>query len=185
VGSCLRLLSVLHRERSAVSKLADPEKVSPVMVPSYKTYRPVSPVASRTHAAIKRSDTSAEKLLLKTLQKLGVRYHRPKRPLSGNPDLVFYRRKVAVFCDGDFWHGRNWPQRRAKLMTGANAGYWVPEIEYNRRRDRQNSRLLSRKGWVVIRLWESIILGDPIGCAGTVLRALSRNPTAHRGQIGI
>lgn len=168
----MRLLSILHRERAAVSELADPEKVSPIMVPSYKTYRPVSPVASRTHAAIKRSDTSAEKLLLKTLHELGVRCHRPKRPLSGNPDLVFYRKKVAVFCDGDFWHGKNWTVRREKLLAGHNADYWVSKIEYNRRRDRQNMSVLKKAGWKVIRLWESDILRNPVTSATKVVKAI-------------
>jgi DNA mismatch endonuclease (patch repair protein) len=85
---------------------------------------------------------------------------------------VFQRKKVAVFCDGDFWHGMNWSRRREKLLGGWNADYWISKIEYNRRRDRQNPRILKKAGWKVIRLWESEILRDPIAAATKVFKKI-------------
>jgi len=73
-----------------------------------------------------------------------------------------------VFCDGDFWHGRNWQSRRKKLQQGANASYWVAKIASNIKRDRKNNRLLEKSGWHVIRVWETDILKDPIPVARLV-----------------
>jgi DNA mismatch endonuclease, patch repair protein len=151
-------------------------------VPTYGERVPASKGRSRAKSTLKRSMTKPEVVLLSALRSVGVRCYRTKRNFPGKPDVIFQRKKVAVFCDGDFWHGRNWPQRRARLMTGANADYWVPKIEYNRRRDRQNNLLLRAEGWVVIRLWESIILRDPMSCAEKVRRTLSKTlqPTAGK-----
>jgi DNA mismatch endonuclease, patch repair protein len=143
-------------------------------VPRYGLRTPASPTSSHAAAAIRRSKTTPEVLLARALRLLGIRYRPIKKQLPGRPDFVFQREKVAVFCDGDFWHGRNWPQRRAKLHAGSNADYWVAKIDYNRRRDRQNRRLLNEAGWTVIRLWESDILSDPTAAAARVARACQR-----------
>jgi DNA mismatch endonuclease (patch repair protein) len=80
----------------------------------------------------------------------------------------------VVFCDGDFWHGRDWEERREKLKAGANAEYWVAKIGRNIERDRKQEALLRESGWVVLRFWESEILADTEGVAGRVLAALQR-----------
>jgi DNA mismatch endonuclease (patch repair protein) len=80
---------------------------------------------------------------------------------------------VVVFCDGDFWHGRDWLRRRRKLVAGANAAYWVAKIAANIARDRRNTRLLRHQGWTVVRLWETDILARPAGAVEIVLEALS------------
>jgi len=143
-------------------------------VPRYGLRTPASPASSRAAAAIRRSQTTPEVLLSRALLSLGIRCRLTKKQLPGRPDFIFQRKKVVVFCDGDFWHGRNWPQRRAKLRAGSNADYWVAKIDYNRRRDRRNRRLLNEAGWTVIRLWESDILGDPLVAAARVARACQR-----------
>ncbi|MGH2544322.1 MAG: DUF559 domain-containing protein, partial [Ardenticatenaceae bacterium] len=81
-----------------------------------------------------------------------------------------------VFCDGDFWHGRNWKARYPRLKAGSNARYWVHKIRYNISRDKRQTRELRTAGWTVIRLWETDILRDPIECAMQVLRMLRRRP---------
>lgn len=79
-----------------------------------------------------------------------------------------------MFCDGDFWHGRDWNRRRSKLQRGANPQYWIAKIERNIARDRQNAQKLRRAGWKVVRLWESDILADSFKAAATVARLLER-----------
>jgi DNA mismatch endonuclease (patch repair protein) len=83
------------------------------------------------------------------------------KALPGKPDIVFSSSRVAVFCDGDFWHGRDWRRLSRKLHSGTNASYWIPKIKANRNRDRRNDRLLKRQGWTVIRIWEKDIRDNP------------------------
>lgn len=103
----------------------------------------------------------AERLLRSTLWRAGLRFRVHARRLPGTPDVVFSAARVCVFCDGDFWHGRNWPRLRRQLMTRNNAVYWVAKILSNRRRDRRTDELLRLAGWDVQRYWETDILRSP------------------------
>lgn len=79
------------------------------------------------------------KHLCKELRRLGLYYHKNTPGLPGQPDIVFRSAKVAVFCDGDFWHGRNWRTLRGSLSKGTNSAYWIAKIRSNMQRDlRQN-----------------------------------------------
>jgi DNA mismatch endonuclease (patch repair protein) len=100
-------------------------------------------------------------MLRRALWRLGLRYRKNVKSLPGKPDIVFFRNKVAIFCDGDFWHGREWPKLRAKLKRGSNSNYWLQKIRSNIERDRRNQALLEKSGWLVIRLWESDIKRSP------------------------
>lgn len=91
--------------------------------PQYGNRHPASLKASLTGKGNKRSGTRPEKLLINTLRKFGVEAHSSKRFLLGNPDIVFWKRRLVIFCDGDFWHGKNWIKRREKLKAGSNSGY--------------------------------------------------------------
>jgi len=91
---------------------------------------------------------------------MGLRFRKNVRDLPGKPDIVFTKQRVAVFCDGDFWHGRDWPARKRKLHKGANALCWTKKIGANIQRDRLLDQDLKRLGWKVLRLWESDILED-------------------------
>jgi DNA mismatch endonuclease (patch repair protein) len=118
------------------------------------------------------SDTSPEKVLRQALWRLGLRYRLHAKELPGKPDVVFRRQRVAVFCDGDFWHGKDWGERRRRLSEGANADYWVPKIEANMARDLRHTAALEALGWRVVRLWESEINADPAVAADRVQQAL-------------
>jgi DNA mismatch endonuclease (patch repair protein) len=120
------------------------------------------------------SDTAHERLLRARLWRRGVRYRKNVRSLPGKPDIVISTARVVVFCDGDFWHGRDWQQLSRKLRAGTNASYWIPKIKSNRDRDRRNNRLLERKGWTVIRLWETEIHSDPERAAHAVEEIVRR-----------
>lgn len=140
-----------------------------------KYYKPSSEKASQALSKIKATETKGEKLLRSTLWKLGLRFRKNVKSLPGKPDVVFPREKVAVFCDGDFWHGRKWAKDRRRLQQGPNAPYWVAKIAANRERDRRYNRELRRAGWSVVRMWESDVRADPQGAAEAVARiVLSR-----------
>jgi DNA mismatch endonuclease (patch repair protein) len=103
---------------------------------------------------------------------MGCRYRKDVSTLPGKPDIVFPGAKLAIFCDGDFWHGRDWESRRQKLSRGTNSDYWLAKIQRNMERDRDNTRLLSEMGWTVLRLWETEIRAAPQALARKVIDAL-------------
>jgi DNA mismatch endonuclease (patch repair protein) len=119
-------------------------------------------------------DTKAELLLRGALWRRGLRYRLHARELPGTPDIVFKTPKVAVFCDGDYWHGRNWKQRKVKLAKGHNASYWLSKIESNRKRDRRIAKQLGKLGWTVVRVWETEVLRDVEAAVRRVEAALVR-----------
>ena len=119
-------------------------------------------------------------VLRSTLWRLGRRFRTHVSGLPGRPDVVFSRHRVVVFCDGDFWHGRNWPKVRRQLAGRSNGDYWIAKIEYNRRRDRKQERAISRDGWKVLRMWETDILRDPLAAAQLVCTVLEGRTTEVR-----
>jgi DNA mismatch endonuclease (patch repair protein) len=106
-----------------------------------------------------------------------MRFRKNVSSLPGKPDIVFPAHKVAVFCDGDFWHGRNWRKDKARLSKGPNAPYWVAKIQANRDRDKRHVRELTKRGWTVIRFWDSDILQDPHRVANEILRLIKSKST--------
>lgn len=137
-------------------------------MPSFRGLKPASWTASEALAGNKRADTSCEIELRRALWRRGLRFLKNVATLPGNPDIVFPRQRVVVFCDGDFWHGKDWGTRKRKLKRGHNAAYWVAKIQNNIRRDRRNERLLRTQGWRVVRLWESDVLAGPKKAAAAV-----------------
>lgn len=97
----------------------------------------------------------------------GLEWEGHARDLPGRPDFVFRNAKVAVFVDGDFWHGWRFPQWRDKLSEK-----WEAKIDGNRRRDARNRRFLRRMGWRVVRFWEHQVAADIDACVARVVRVL-------------
>ena len=127
-------------------------------MPSYTTLAPASHRASAAaRGSSKKKNTACEIVLRKALTALGLRYRIDAADLSGRPDIVFRTARVAVYCDGDFWHGRNLEKRLAKLSTGHNAPYWVAKIQGNVGRDARNTTALEVAGWLILRYWETDI----------------------------
>lgn len=145
--------------------------------PSFKGLTPSSADASKAKKANRCRDTAPELLLRRELWRRGMRYRVHSRRLPGNPDIVFPRQKLAVFCDGDFWHGRNWPSLQGKLRAGTNGAYWVAKIARNRRRDRETGRRLAALGWRIARLWEGEVRHDPAAAAELVKRLVAASPS--------
>lgn len=141
--------------------------------PSFQGLRPASALASKVKSRNRATDTSHEVLLRKALWKAGLRYRKNVRTLAGKPDIVFHRQKVAIFCDGDFWHGRGWEKLKAKLNAGHNAPYWVKKVQANQERDLRNTQRLQSDGWLVLRFWETDIKRSPEAILQNVRSALA------------
>lgn len=150
--------------------------------PNFKSYTSSSKQASRILAGVKREDTRCEVVLRKSLWRMGLRYRKHVAGLPGKPDIVFTKGKVAVFCDGDFWHGRGWKSRKNKLREGSNSSYWIAKIQSNMERDKRNEAELRSSGWTVIRIWESDILRDPDSAATAIAGAISKLSSDRGGD---
>jgi DNA mismatch endonuclease (patch repair protein) len=154
----------------------------PEKTPSYKGLKPASEVASKAKRSNTRTDTKPELMLRKKLWQNGLRFRKNVKSLPGKPDIVFIKARVVVFCDGDFWHGRNWESRKTKLEGGTNSEYWVAKIAMNIERDKRNTALLEALDWLVLRVWEGDIkksLETVAGNIETVVRgrlAVANNP---------
>jgi DNA mismatch endonuclease (patch repair protein) len=112
-------------------------------------------------AAVKGRDTSPELALRKALHRRGLRYRIHPGKVAGRPDIVNRRRRIAVFVDGDFWHGNpaDWKRRGFDSMEdqfrSAKRERWVAKLRRNIERDREVTELLQSEGWTVLRFWES------------------------------
>lgn len=118
-------------------------------------------------SSIHGKDTSIELLLRKALWKEGIRGYRLSMKLPGRPDIVFPKYKVAVFCDGDFWHGYKFEEWKGRLSP-----HWLKKIQGNIERDKKNESKLMNSGWTVIHFWESEILKDVEMCKRKVISEL-------------
>lgn len=117
----------------------------------------VSPeVRSRIMSAIKGKNTKAELMVFRELRRRRISFQKHHKRTLGKPDICFPRKKVAVFVDGDFWHGYRYPVWKDRL----GSDYWRQKIERNISRDRRNFAKLRRNGWKVLRLWEHQLYGD-------------------------
>lgn len=142
--------------------------------PSFTGLRPASKSASASaRGASRKADTRCELALRRELWRQGFRYRLHVSGLPGRPDIVFPRKRVVVFCDGDFWHGRDLEDRLAKLSRGHNSTYWVAKVQRNVTRDRENERALEAAGWTVVRVWESEVLRGPGQAADRIAKTLA------------
>ena len=123
--------------------------------------------------AIRGKDTSIELKLRKELWHRGLRYRKNYKKACGRPDIAFVGKKVAVFCDSEFWHGYDWNIRKEQIQT--NRDYWIPKIERNIERDRTVNSTLESEGWVVLRFWGHDIQKNVEGCADIIEQTLKQS----------
>lgn len=100
-------------------------------------------------------NTKPERIMFNLLEESGLKFKKHYQ-VSGKPDIVFLNHKLAIFIDGEFWHGKNFDEWSSKLSK-----FWYKKIFGNIKRDRENHRFLRKKGWHVMRLWDKKILKDP------------------------
>lgn len=142
-------------------------------VPSFKGFQATSPAASHVGAGNRGTNTAPERLLRSAIWREGLRFRLDGADLPGKPDITLLRARIVIFCDGDFWHGKDWKSRRERLARGSNARYWVAKIRRNMERDRAVDRQLRKLGWTVIRLWESEVRNDSAQIAQRIARLIA------------
>ena len=120
---------------------------------------------------VKNKDSEIEITLRKELWRRGLRYRKNVKTITGKPDIVFKGKKVAVFCDSEFWHGYDWEHRNLEIKSRRE--FWVPKIERNIKRDREVSEMLEAEGWIVLRFWGRQIKKNTAGCVDIIERTLA------------
>lgn len=120
---------------------------------------------------IKAKNTTPEIILRKALWNEGIRYRKENKGIIGNPDIVIKKYRLAIFIDGEFWHGFNWKEKKGKIKS--NREYWIKKIEKNIARDKLNNQLLKEQNWIVLRFWEHEIKRDLKKCVEKVKNVLS------------
>lgn len=123
-------------------------------------------------SSIKSKDTSIELVLRKALWNKGIRYRKNYKELPGTPDIVLTKYKIAIFCDSEFFHGKDWEVLRPKLETGKNSDFWINKIGRNRERDDEINKKLLFEGWTVIRFWGKDIKKRTDECVKVVEEAI-------------
>ena len=134
-------------------------------------------LVSRIMSSVRSKNTEPELVLKRYLRRLGKRFQCQPVGMPGRPDFAFPIHRVAVFVDGDFWHGRQWRLRGFRTLSVQfsslrNRKYWVRKITSNMKRDARSTRQLRRLGWKVVRVWEHDLKSNPRRCVRRILRAL-------------
>lgn len=131
----------------------------------------------RNMQAIRNSGSKIERALQLELWHRGFHYRKNCKGVIGKPDIVFLRDKVAVFCDGEFWHGYDWENSKTDFKS--NQDFWIPKIERNMKRDAEVNDKLKEQGWIVLRFWGKDIKKRPQECADIIERTLSFRREYH------
>lgn len=134
-----------------------------------------TPKTSALMKRIKGKNTKPEISFRKALWGLGFRYRLHPKNLVGKPDIVFVSKRIAIFIDGDFWHGYDWKVRKKQLKV--NREFWVNKIERNISRDRETTMKLINNGWCVLRFWEHEVQKKLDECVSKVLFVMNSDLT--------
>lgn len=132
--------------------------------------------------AIKCKGSKIEKILARALWHTGLRYRKNNVKIYGRPDFIFLSRKIAIFCDGEFWHGKDW---NTKKKPATNATYWKAKIDRNIARDTEVNQYLERNGWLVIRLWETDIIKNTNYCVNRIYQAYISRSEIRKKDLSI
>lgn len=122
-------------------------------------------------ARVKSKNTSFEMMLRRELWRRGLRYRANDKTVFGKPDVVFKSKKIAVFVDSEFWHGKDYPN--GKNIPKENNDYWVKKIERNIARDKEVNRTLKKEGWKVIRIWSKDLKSNVSEFADKIQKAVN------------
>ena len=117
---------------------------------------------------IRANDTTIEVRLRKALWEKGYRYRKNYKELPGKPDIALTKYKIAIFCDGEFFHGKDWEILKPRLEKSNNSEFWINKISRNRQRDDEVNKKLLFMGWTVIRFWGKDILQNTDECVKVI-----------------
>lgn len=132
----------------------------------------------RNMSNIKNKDTSIEHKLRKALWKKGYRYRKNYNKLPGKPDIVLTKYRIAIFCDSEFFHGKDWEKLKLQLEKGKNSEFWINKISKNIERDEKIEKELNFMGWTVLRFWGKDINKNVDECVKAVEEKIFDNMTA-------
>jgi len=122
---------------------------------------------------IKSKNTKPEIILRKALWNRGLRGYRIHYDkIKGSPDIAFTKYKIAIFIDGDFWHGFNWDEKKKQIKSNRN--YWIPKIERNMVKDESVNYTLAYSQWTVLRFWEHEVKKDTEYCIDQIVKEINR-----------
>ena len=121
---------------------------------------------------IRSKDTKIEVTLRKALWHKGYRYRKNCKDILGKPDIALTKYKIAIFCDGEFFHGKDWEVLKPRLEKSNNGEYWISKINRNRERDDAINKQLLYEGWTVIRFWGRDIQKKTDECVKVVEEAI-------------
>lgn len=122
---------------------------------------------------VKSKGSKIEVMLMKELWSRGLHYRKNVQSVFGKPDIAFIGKKVAVFCDSEFWHGHNWEERKNDFKS--HQEFWIPKIERNIERDREVTKKLEEDGWTVLRFWGKDIKKNVTECADIIEEAVKND----------
>lgn len=140
---------------------------------------------SKNMRHVKSKDTTIELKLRKELWHRGYRYRKNYSRLPGKPDIVLMKQKIVIFCDSEFFHGKDWEILKPRIIRGNNPNYWLKKIERNMERDRENDQQLLALGWTVIRFWGKDILKNTEECIKVIEETIFDNmiESCHCNEI--
>ena len=133
----------------------------------------VSEQRSKNMSKIRGKDTSIELALRKALWAKGYRYRKNYKAIPGSPDIAITKYRIAIFCDGEFFHGYDWDVQKARILRGDHGLYWVDKIENNMERDKEKDNELKLMGWTVLHFWGHDIKKDLNGCVEAVKETIN------------
>jgi len=125
--------------------------------------------------AVKSKGSKIEIALAKALWSRGYRYRKHNKSVFGKPDFTFKSKKIAIFVDSEFWHGKDWQLRKHDHKS--NQDFWLKKIERNIERDKEVNEQLASEGWKVIRFWGKDIKSNLVSCVDKIATLLDVNTT--------
>ncbi len=128
---------------------------------------------------IRSKDTGIEIMLRKALWAKGYRYRKNYNALPGKPDIVLMKHKIAIFCDSEFFHGKDWEVLKPRLENSNNGDYWKKKIARNMKRDDEINKSLLFQGWTVVRFWGKDIIKDTDQCIRIIEEIIFDNQTNY------
>ena len=139
----------------------------------------VSVERSENMRRMRSKNTKIEIALRKGLWHKGYRYRKNYEALPGKPDIVLTKQKIAIFCDSEFFHGKDWEILKPQLEHGKNGEFWIKKISRNRERDDEVNKQLLFLGWTVIRFWGKDIIKNTDECVKVVEEVIFDNMLAQ------
>jgi DNA mismatch endonuclease Vsr len=128
--------------------------------------------------AVKSKNSKIELAIGKSLWANGLRYRKNNKTVYGKPDFTFKKLKIAIFCDSEFWHGKDWINRKNDIKS--NKEFWIPKIERNIQRDIEVNEKLLKEGWIVLRFWGNEILKNLSSCTNLIIKTIDETKRKNK-----